>query len=78
MEANLEKIQEIFRDVFDDDELIVTLNTVQDDLEDWDSFAQLNLVMAIEKEFDIKLRVNEIANIKSVNDIMKVIENNKG
>lgn len=44
----LEKIQPIFRDIFDDESLIVTEETVAADVEDWDSFAQMQIVMGIE------------------------------
>ena len=73
----LSRLQNIFRDIFDDEELSINENTVQDDIEDWDSIAQLNLVIAIEKEFNTKFKVDEIANIKSVKDMLKKINEKK-
>ena len=49
-QAILEAVQEIFRDNFDDDTLEITRATCADDIEDWDSLEQINLLTAIEKE----------------------------
>jgi|GEM_PF-963570 len=53
----LNKLQEIFRDVFDDETIILTNETTQDDIEDWDSLAQINIIVAIKKDFKIDLDV---------------------
>jgi len=73
----LSRLQNIFRDILDDEELVITENTGQNDIEDWDSIAQLNLVIAIEKEFNTKFKIDEIANIKSVKDMLKKINEKK-
>ena len=52
-QAILEAVQEIFRDNFDDDTLEITRATCADDIEDWDSLEQINLLTAIEKKFNI-------------------------
>ena len=64
-QAILEAVQEIFRDNFDDDTLEITRATCADDIEDWDSLEQINLLTAIEKEAakagivqDVLLEVN--------------------
>ena len=49
-----ERLQEIFRDIFDDEELIIREDMSANDIEDWDSLAQINLIIAIEKEFKVK------------------------
>ena len=46
----LAAVQDIFRDNFDDDTLEITRATCADDIEDWDSLEQINLLTAIEKE----------------------------
>ena len=47
-------VQDIFRDIFDDEELVITDKTNADDIDDWDSLAQIRLTVAIEKKFAIK------------------------
>lgn len=67
-------VQEIFRDVFDDEELIIYNETTADDIEDWDSLAQMNLVVAIEKHFKIRFKVEEIASLHNVGEMLELIE----
>ena len=49
----MEKIQDIFRDVFDDEELVVEDSTSSDDIEEWDSLSHIQLVVAVEKTFGL-------------------------
>ena len=49
-----EKLNEVFRDVFDDDSILVTSETTSKDIEDWDSLEHINLVIAVERKFNIK------------------------
>lgn len=67
-------VQEIFRDIFDDEELIISKQTTADDIEDWDSLAQMNLVVAIEKHFKIRFKVEEIARLHNVGEMLGLIE----
>ncbi len=53
----MDKLQEIFRDIFDDEEIVITRETTAADIEGWDSFAQINLMTAIEKEWGIKFTI---------------------
>lgn len=74
----LGKIQPIFRSIFDDDELTVTGTTVAADVEDWDSFAQMQIIMGIEDMFGIKFSTEEATSFKNVGDVVKAIENHVG
>ena len=56
-EAIMEKLNEIFQDIFDDDTLVITENTTANDIEDWDSLEHINLVSAVEKAFGMKFRM---------------------
>lgn len=73
-----ERLQEIFRDVFDDEELEITENTSAKDIEDWDSLAQINLIIAIEKEFGIKFNLEEISKLKTIGEILEMIKYKDG
>ena len=67
-----EKLNEIFRDVFDDD-IAVTDTTSADDIEDWDSLMHITLVSAIEDEFDIKFDMKVVLSLKNVGEMVDVI-----
>ncbi len=67
------KVQEIFRDIFDEDDLIIQDNTNASDIEDWDSLNQINIISAVEKEFKIRFELTEITNFKNVGDMIDLI-----
>lgn len=69
------KVQEIFRDVFDDDTLEISLITNSNDIEDWDSLNNINIILAIEKEFNIKLQLAELYMFVNVGNIIDLVEN---
>lgn len=69
----MEKIQDIFRDVFDDEELIVTDSTSSDDIEEWDSLSHIQLVVAIERDFGLKLTSKEILSWEDVGEMADAI-----
>ena len=69
----MEKVQQIFREVFDDDSLVITDSTNSSDIEDWDSLEHIALVVSMEKEFDLKFdlkEVNELANVGEMVDLI--------
>ena len=59
-------VQDIFRDIFDENELIISDTTSSDEIEDWDSLNHINLVSAIEKEFEIRFSLGELMTLKDV------------
>jgi len=70
----LTKLRTIFRDIFDDDMMSITESTSKMDIEDWDSVAQIKLVLAIEEEFAVRLSTEEVSSIKSVAGFIDVIQ----
>ena len=70
----LKKLEVIFRDVFDDEDIILTNETTANDIEDWDSLAQINLLIAIKKEFKINFDLEEVSKYKNVGDIINAIK----
>lgn len=74
----LEKLEIIFRDVFDDENIILTNETTANDIEDWDSLAQINLLIAIKKEFKINFDLEEVSKYKNVGDMVNAIEKKLG
>ena len=72
-EQILSDVQEIFRDVFDDEELVIKDETNADDIEDWDSLAQIRLTVAIEKKFGIKFNFGELTALHNVGEMLNLI-----
>ena len=70
-----EKIQEICKDVFNEENLIINLNTNASDIPQWDSLNHLNLISSVEEEFDIKFDFEEIGSLKNIGDIIGIILN---
>lgn len=66
-------LQEIFRENFEDDSLIITPETSAFDIDDWDSFEQINLVVSIEEHFNIKFNIQEVSKLKNVGDMANLI-----
>jgi acyl carrier protein len=72
-EEVFEKINEVFRDVFEDDDITVTDATTAADIEDWDSLEHINLVNAIEQEFGVKFSMGEIVSMKNVGEMADLV-----
>lgn len=73
-EAIYEELTEIFRDIFDDDTIELCDETTADDIEDWDSLEQINLLVAIEKRFKIKFKLEEVSHLANVGDMVSLVE----
>jgi acyl carrier protein len=70
-------VQDIFRDIFDVDDLVVSDTTNSDEIEDWDSLNHINLVSAIEKEFKIKFALGELMTLKDVGAMVDLMMTEK-
>ena len=56
----LKKLQPIFQDIFEDDELLITAESNAATVEDWDSLAHITLILVVEQEFEIKFALGEL------------------
>lgn len=72
-EEIFDKVQDIFRDVFDDEELIISDSTNSDDIEDWDSLEHISLIVSMEKEFSMKFDIKEVNTLKDVGEMVDLI-----
>lgn len=72
---NLASMQAVFREVFQDPELLVRPETTATDVPGWDSFAHINLVIALEEKFAITFTTEEIAGMKCVDDLVRILHN---
>lgn len=75
MEHNeiLTQVQDIFRTVLDDEEIVLMDTTVADDVDGWESLTHIQLVVAIEKHFGIKFTSKEILGWKNIGELVNCI-----
>ena len=73
MEDIVNRLNTIFREVFEDGSIQVTQEMTANDVEKWDSLSHLAMVMAVEKEFRIKFKLKELVSMKNVGDLINGI-----
>lgn len=69
----LSQVTEVFRDVFDDDDLVVRPEMVAADIPGWDSLKMINLLVAIEARLGVRLRSSEVDTLRCVGDIVDIV-----
>lgn len=69
----LVKLQNVFRDVFDNEGIEINVDTVAEDIDEWDSLAHIQLVNELEKEFKIRLSAKEILSWDNVGEMIDAI-----
>ena len=74
MDNLTERLNDVFRDVFDDDSICVSEKTTAADIEDWDSIEHINLIAAVEDEFSMTFKMKEVSSMKNVGEMMSVIK----
>lgn len=72
-ETVLEEVQEIFQDIFDNDELVVTRETTAADVHGWDSLNNVNLMSAVERQYKIRFALGELASMKNVGEMIDLV-----
>lgn len=75
MERNdiMTQVQEVFRDELELDDLVLEDETTADDVEEWDSLSHVQLVVALEKSFNIKFTSREILSWDNIGDLVDCI-----
>ena len=73
MDEIYERLNSVFRDVFDDDSITVNEDTTADDIEDWDSLNHITLIDAVESEFGVRFTMGEVSGMKNVGEMAKII-----
>ena len=68
-----ERLNNVFRDVFDEESIVLNDETVADDIDGWDSFEHINLFVAIEEEFSFKIPMNKVVSMKNVGEMVDII-----
>ena len=69
----IERLTPIFRDVLDDDDLIITPATAAADVDGWDSLAHIRLVVSIEKALGMRFTAEEVSALQNVGDLAALV-----
>ena len=70
----LERIADIIRDIFDDDALDITENTTAADVDEWDSLEQINILVAVERDFGQKFSVGDVEGLRNVGELVDLVQ----
>lgn len=68
------KLTQVFRDVLDDNSIELVRETTAADIEDWDSLSHITIIVAIEREFQIKLNLADIKPLRNVGEMLDLIQ----
>lgn len=69
----LTRLQDVFRNVFDEDTLVISRETTAQDIEAWDSVQNVMLMMEVEGAFGVRFSTPEIAYLKNVGDLADLV-----
>lgn len=70
----LQKVAASISSILDQPDLVITMRTTAEDVVGWDSFNHVNIVVAIESQFDIKFNAAEVEELREVGEFVKLIE----
>ena len=74
MTGILKRLGNVFQEVFDDDDLVITPQTTARDVDAWDSLMHVDLLLTVEKEFGVRFSSFEVAALKDVRELITLIE----
>ena len=80
MESNevYRRLNEVFRNVFDDSNLVISPEMTANDVDGWDSLRHVRLMLSVERAFDIKVSAYEVNKLKDVAQLAKLIQEKLG
>lgn len=68
-----ETLTAVFRDVFDDDDIVLTPALTAADIDEWDSLQHIRLVLSVEKKFNVKFTAAEVGSLKNVGEFVALV-----
>ena len=69
----LEKVNVIFKRIFENDNLLIDMSTTADDVEEWDSLNHTLMIVEVEKFFNLKFKLKEVLGFQNVGDMVNTI-----
>ena len=73
-DAIVSRLTPIFRDVFNDDALVVSEGMTAANVPSWDSLTNINMIIAVEKAFGVKFSIKDVRNLKNVGELLELIK----
>lgn len=71
--AILAELTPIFREVFEDEHLVIDLQTTAKDVADWDSLTHMQLIVVVEERYGMKFKLSDVVKFKNVGDMCRAI-----
>jgi acyl carrier protein len=68
------KLQEVFRDVFQDETLAILPEMTAGDVDKWDSITHLIMISKVEEVFNVSFRLKELIKLKNVGDLITLLK----
>lgn len=72
--AIYQTLNEVFADVFGRDDIVLSSTTTADDIEGWDSFKQIEIIIAVSEKFGIRIPTREVDKFENVGDLVASVE----
>ncbi len=72
-EQILSKVTEVFQELFEDENLVISYETTAADIDGWDSLTHITLIEEIEDAFDVRFKMNEVTSMKNVGEMIDII-----
>ena len=72
-EEVFERLTKVFQETLDDDSIILQETTTANDVEGWDSYEHINLMVGVEDEFGIKIPMGKVAHMKNVGELADLV-----
>ena len=70
----IDRITSVFREVFDDDGLVITPEMTAEDIDEWDSLSHIRLIVSHEIEFGVKFKTTELSDLRNVGDFIDLLK----
>lgn len=70
-------VTKVFREIFDDEDLIITPETNASTIADWDSYNHINLIVALETRFEVSFTTKEIGSMTCVGDLLSLLDDKR-
>lgn len=73
-EEILKRVNQVFIDIFDNPNLVISEDDSQESVEDWDSLAHINIISALEDEFNVDFDISDIPCTRTIKGILDILE----